>query len=49
MNLRVSATKFRGCGSSPAVAAGLLSMPSEYYLKVHNAEFPGGALRGELG
>ena len=46
---QVSDTKFRGCSVDPRVAAGLLSTPGEYYLNVHNAEFPGGALRGDLG
>ena len=46
---QVSETKFRGCAVDARVAAGLLSMPSEFYLNVHNAEFPAGALRGNLG
>ena len=46
---QVSDSKFRGCSVNPAVAAGLLSEPDEYYLNVHNAEFPNGALRGDLG
>ena len=46
---QVSDTKFRGCAVDREVAQGLLSMPSEYYLNVHNAEFPAGALRGDLG
>jgi hypothetical protein len=46
---QVSSTSFRGCSVAPRVAAGLLSAPGEYYLNVHNAEFPGGALRGDLG
>ena len=47
--VQVSDTSFRGCAVSPAVARGLLAMPGEYYLNVHNAEFPAGALRGDLG
>jgi hypothetical protein len=46
---QVSETKFKGCTINRDVAAGLLSMPSDYYLNVHNAPFPGGALRGDLG
>ena len=46
---QVSETKFQGCAVNPRVADGLLTMPSEYYLNVHNAEFPNGALRGNLG
>ena len=47
--MQVSESKFRGCAVNPAVAEGLLTEPGEYYLNVHNAEFPGGALRGDLG
>lgn len=46
---QVSETKFQGCAVAPAVADGLLSEPEEYYLNVHNAQFPAGALRGDLG
>ena len=27
----------------------LLQSPQDYYVNVHNAEFPGGAVRGQLG
>ncbi len=47
--MQISESMFRGCAVAPAVAEGLLSMPGEYYLNVHNANFPGGALRGDLG
>ncbi len=47
--VQVSDTKFKGCTVNPPVAAGLLTMPSDYYLNVHNAPYPGGALRGDLG
>ena len=33
----------------PAVAASLLSSPADYYVNVHNADYPGGAVRGQLG
>ena len=46
---QVSDSQFRGCTVDTEVAGGLLSMPAEYYLNVHNAEFPAGALRGNLG
>ena len=29
-------------------ALDILRSPADYYVKVHNAEFPGGALRGQL-
>ncbi len=30
------------------VALDILKTPSDYYVNVHNAEFPGGAVRGQL-
>ena len=33
----------------PAVAQALLSSPADYYVNVHNADYPGGAVRGQLG
>jgi len=40
-----------GCvsGVDPAVLQAILDAPSEYYVNVHNAEFPDGAVRGQLG
>ena len=32
----------------PALARSLLSNPADYYVNVHNAEHPGGAVRGQL-
>ena len=32
-----------------ARAADIEATPSEYYVNVHNATFPGGAIRGQLG
>ena len=32
----------------PAVVADILANPQGYYVNVHNAEFPGGAVRGQL-
>lgn len=34
---------------APAVAALLLSNRADYYVNVHNADYPGGAVRGQLG
>ena len=45
-----STGKASGCTSvtDKALLKGLIQKPSEYYVNVHNAEFPGGALRGQL-
>jgi hypothetical protein len=43
------AFKAKGCITAPAaVAAAIKSNPSAYYVNVHNAKYPGGALRGQL-
>jgi hypothetical protein len=34
---------------APEVARSLLRTPADYYVNVHNAEHPGGAVRGQLG
>jgi hypothetical protein len=34
---------------APAVAASLLGDPAAYYVNIHNAEHPDGAVRGQLG
>ncbi|QDP18858.1 CHRD domain-containing protein [Sphingomonas xanthus] len=34
---------------SRELALEILKRPADYYVNVHNAEFPGGALRGQLG
>ncbi len=31
-----------------ALALEILKRPADYYVNVHNAEFPGGAVRGQL-
>jgi hypothetical protein len=38
-----------GCVANQAQANDIAADPSDYYVNVHNPEFPGGALRGQLG
>ncbi len=39
-----------GCKTvSRELAKDIIQNPSDYYVNVHNAEFPGGAVRGQLG
>jgi hypothetical protein len=41
--------KSRGCTTaSRSLTAAILRSPSAYYVNVHNAKYPGGALRGQL-
>jgi CHRD domain len=41
--------KAKGCVTAPArFAAAIKSNPGAYYVNVHNAKYPGGALRGQL-
>jgi hypothetical protein len=41
--------KSKGCvTTTAATAAAILKSPSAYYVNVHNAKYPGGALRGQL-
>jgi hypothetical protein len=38
-----------GCtGADPALIQDIIDFPEEYYVNVHNADFPGGAIRGQL-
>ena len=37
-----------GCVTNRPLALGLVEAPADYYLNVHNAKFPGGAVRGQL-
>jgi CHRD domain len=40
----------RACVSAdPALLADIVANPDQYYLNIHNARFPGGAVRGQLG
>ena len=42
--------KSKGCATvDKAVASAIAAAPGDYYVNVHNAEFPAGALRGQLG
>ena len=44
-----AAGKSSGCAMvGAAVITDLLANPAGYYVNVHNAEFPGGAIRGQL-
>ena len=38
-----------GCIANQSEAEDIAENPEDYYVNVHNAEFPGGALRGQLG
>jgi len=41
--------KSKGCVQAPsAVATAIKANPSAYYVNVHNAKYPAGALRGQL-
>ena len=47
--LSVTANPGSGCTTITAdLAAGISANPKAYYVNVHNATFPGGAIRGQL-
>jgi hypothetical protein len=35
-------------GNPPGIVAEILAHPGDFYVNVHNAEYPGGAVRGQL-
>lgn len=35
--------------TTPTLAADIIANPTDYYVNVHNAEYPAGAIRGQLG
>ena len=55
VDLRIDLARHQGnrltyCANAPeAVAADIRANPSDYYVNVHNATYPGGAIRGQLG
>jgi hypothetical protein len=55
VDLRIDLATSRGnrltycANASEAVAADIRANPADYYVNVHNATYPGGAIRGQLG
>lgn len=50
VNFDLPTNGLRGCVSDvdPQLIRRILLNPSEYYVNVHNADYPGGAVRGQL-
>jgi CHRD domain len=47
--LPASLSGVQGCGNaSPAVLADIRAHPARYYVQIHNAQYPDGAIRGQL-
>jgi hypothetical protein len=42
-------TLFDSLIAAPAQVAAIVSDPTDFYVNIHNAAFPGGAVRGQLG
>lgn len=55
VDLRIDLARSRGntlsycVNADEAIAADIRATPSDYYVNVHNAAYPGGAVRGQLG
>ena len=46
----ITGTKATHCvTTTPAIAAAIIANPLGYYVNVHTTDFPGGAIRGQLG
>ncbi len=50
VDFNVGANGLKGCvtGASQALLNDIRTNPTQYYVNVHNADFPGGAVRGQL-
>lgn len=47
--ITANGTGIKGCVVNAEVAEGLIDDPADYYVNVHNAVYPSGAVRGQLG
>jgi hypothetical protein len=49
-NAEITGNKASHCVSTtPEIAAQIIATPRNYYVNVHTTDFPGGAIRGQLG
>lgn len=49
VNLLTDPTQLAGCVTvDPAVVQAIIANPADYYVNIHNADFPPGAVRGQL-
>jgi hypothetical protein len=49
-NADITGNKASHCvTTTPEIAAAIVANPSSYYVNVHTTDFPGGAIRGQLG